>query len=104
MHTIVITDSIKGSYASDGTNMLFMPSYPIEAKAKTGAGDAYTSGFLSAIIHGKDTQEAMMWGTSNASGVIQKFGAQEGLLSKKGIHTMIASYPSVAPQEIMKKR
>jgi len=95
---IIITDGIKGSYASDSTSAYFMPSYPVTAKAKTGAGDAYSSGFLSALVHAKTLSEAMQWGTANASGVIQKFGAQKGLLTKGAIQTYIHRYPRIMPQ------
>ncbi|PIR75304.1 MAG: hypothetical protein CO030_01980 [Candidatus Magasanikbacteria bacterium CG_4_9_14_0_2_um_filter_42_11] len=99
-HTVVITDGTRGSYAAQGKEQYMMPPYPIKAEAKTGAGDAYTSGFLSAIIHGKDVKEAMMWGTANAGGVIQKFGAQEGLLSKKGILSIIETHRTVHPKKL----
>jgi len=98
--TVAITDGTRGSYAMNDTGMYMMPPYPMKAEAKTGAGDAYTSGFLSATIHGKDIQDAMMWGTANAGGVIQKFGAQEGLLSKKGILTILESHPSLRPKKL----
>lgn len=97
VQTIAITDSGKGSFGSDGEHMLSMPAYPIAPIAKTGAGDAFASGFLSALLHGKDVGEAMQWGTANASGVIQKFGAQNGLLTKTGIVKLIEKYKNVRP-------
>ncbi len=97
---VVITDSTRGSYSTDGINFYFMETYPIKALAKTGAGDAYTSGFLSATIAGKEIDEAMKWGTANAGGVIQKFGAQQGLLSNRQIQKIIKKYPKVTPKKI----
>ncbi|PIZ95576.1 MAG: hypothetical protein COX81_00725 [Candidatus Magasanikbacteria bacterium CG_4_10_14_0_2_um_filter_37_12] len=96
----VLTDSTTGSYSSDGTNFYSMSSYPIKSLAKTGAGDAYTSGFLSATILGKNITEAMQWGTANASGVIQKFGAEEGLLGIRQIQKIIKEYPKITPKHI----
>jgi len=96
----VITDSTNGSYALYNNDVLHMPSYPIKAKARTGAGDAYTSGFLSATILGKPMSDAMMWGTANASGVIQEFGAQKGLLTKKRIAQIIEDHPFVYPKPL----
>lgn len=95
--TVVITDSIRGSYAFDGKQMLFMKPYPIKPIAKTGAGDAYTSGFLSAIISGKSIPQAMQWGTANAGGVIQEFGAQRGLLTKMTLIKVMKKYNRVKP-------
>ncbi|MBD3311372.1 MAG: hypothetical protein GF349_02655 [Candidatus Magasanikbacteria bacterium] len=87
--TAVITDGTKGSYSSHENEIFFTPASKEKAKAKTGAGDAYASGFLSAIVYGKSIPEAMKWGTANASGVITEFGAQKGLLSKNGIQKQI---------------
>jgi len=99
-HMVVITDGTNGSYASNGVNTYHMPTYGIKAIAKTGAGDAYTSGFLCAIIKGKDIQTAMQYGTANASGVIQKFGAQQGLLTEKQLHIIIAHEKKIIPKKI----
>jgi len=38
IHTVIITNSTKGSYAYDGTATYFMKTYPIKPIAKTGAG------------------------------------------------------------------
>lgn len=100
VHKAVITDSTRGSYASDGTDTFFMPAYPIVPLAKTGAGDAYASGFLAATIHGKSIQEAMQWGTANAGGVIQKVGAHKGLLTQAGIRKILKAFPKVLPKRI----
>lgn len=97
---IVITDGINGSYASDGNNIYHLPASPVKAIAKTGAGDAYTSGFLSAIIYNKSLTEAMQWGTANASGVIQKIGAQKGLLTKTGIQKIVKNSKKLKPKLI----
>lgn len=79
----VITDNTKGSYAIDeNSNILHSDAIKVEAKETTGAGDAYATGFLGAYISGKSIEEAMRWGAKNASSVIQKIGAQEGLLSR----------------------
>lgn len=96
--TVIITDSTRGSYGLQGTTMLHMPPYPIKAKARTGAGDAYTSGFLSATVLGKSLDEAMMWGTANAGGVIQEFGAQKGLRKKKQIEGILDDHQSLRPK------
>ncbi len=95
---VVITDGMKGSYASNGNTTFFMKPYPIKAIAKTGAGDAYTSGFLSAMIVGRTLPEAIQWGTANAAGVVQEFGAQKGLSTKKQIQNIIKKHPKVLPK------
>jgi sugar/nucleoside kinase (ribokinase family) len=95
---IVLTQSIDGSYVSDGTTIWHMPIYPIKPLAKTGAGDAYASGFLTAHILGHDIPTAMQWGTANAGHVIQAFGAQKGLANKSKILKMITQFERIKPQ------
>jgi len=97
---VVMTDGAKGSFATEGKNIYFMKSFPLKPKAKTGAGDAYSSGFLSAILSKKTAQQAMQWGTSNSSGVIMKVGAQKGLLNKKQTLLLIKKYPKIRPIKI----
>lgn len=97
---VVLTDSMNGSYASDGMTTYHMPSYPTKAIAKTGAGDAYSSGFISALALGKTLPDAMQWGTANASGVIQHFGAQKGLLSLRELKSTIKQYSNIRPEII----
>lgn len=94
---VVITDGNAGSFASLGTNCYQMGTYPIAPVAKTGAGDAFTGGFLTAIMNGKILPEAMRWGTANATGVIQQFGAQKGLLTRDKINSLIKKYRNIVP-------
>ena len=97
---VIITDSTNGSYASNGVEKLFMRTYAIPALARTGAGDAYTSGYLSATMYGKSMSEAMQWGTANAGGVIQAFGAQKGLLSKAKLENIIKKHKQIKPRKM----
>ncbi len=77
-----------------------MKPYEITAKAKTGAGDAYASGFLAALIHGKSPVDAMKWGAANAAGVIQKIGAHRGLLKRAGVNRIIKKHANISPKKI----
>lgn len=81
---VVVTDGENGSYAIDEKKNVFNQSI-IKAQIveKTGAGDAYSSGFMSAILRGISVKDAMLWGTLNAASVIEKLGAQNGLLRKE---------------------
>lgn len=98
VHTIVITDGQSGAYSFDGTEMLHMPIYPIKPIARTGAGDAFASGFLSAIIKKQPIAHALAWGSANAGGVIQKFGAHNGLFTQSEIIKLIKKYKKIIPK------
>ena len=78
----VITDGGNGSFAYDSINGRFLKAgiLPVDAYERTGAGDAFGSGCLSALIHGKGLDEALLWGTCNSASVIGYTGSQRGLL------------------------
>ncbi len=95
---VVMTKGPKGVKVSDGRN-LYLAGIPKSGLAdRTGAGDAFASGFVSGIIQKlghriffkKDklslTPEiikyAIQLGTANATSCLQEFGAVNGLLKK----------------------
>ncbi|RJQ38405.1 carbohydrate kinase family protein [Candidatus Microgenomates bacterium] len=98
---VVITDNNNGSYAVDENGKIYhIEVFPGVAIQKTGAGDAYTSGFISARIDGKDVKEAMKWGAINAAFVVQKIGAQAGLLSREEIERKLGENQGFQAKEI----
>lgn len=89
----ILTDGMKGAYSYDGDEAWFMPTYPHTPYERTGAGDAFGSTVLSALILGKTISEALMWGPINAMSVVQKVGAQAGLLSREKLEEFLANAP-----------
>ncbi len=88
---VVITNGKKGAYSFDGENMDFAPMFPGARKEATGAGDAFLTGFLGAILHKKDKKTALAWGSVNASEVVQHIGPTAGLLSTAQIQKRLRS-------------
>jgi ribokinase len=91
---VVITDDLNGAYAYDGTDTWFMGIYPHTPIEKTGAGDAFASTLTSAIALGKSLEEALTWGPINSMSVVQKVGAQEGLLSREKLEEYLRNAPA----------
>ena len=93
--TVVITDGPSGAYAYDGTDIYFIKPYPDPKPpySRTGAGDAFSSTIVSAIILGKTLPEAIAWGGINAMSVVQQVGAQKGLLSREKIEEYLKNAP-----------
>lgn len=86
----VITDGTNGSYAMDEKGKFYQQDIlPGGFVEKTGAGDAYSSGFLAATMLQKDIQEAMLWGSADSISVIEQIGGQQGLLTKAGLEARI---------------
>ena len=76
----IITDGRKGAYVYDGEE--FFTGIPRKNKAveTTGAGDAFASAFLGALIKKEDVEFAIRAGMANAGSVVEHIGAKEGLL------------------------
>ena len=99
---VVITDGPKGAYAYNGDEAWFMPPYPDPNPPfeRTGAGDAFSSTFVSALAMGKNIEEALMIAPINSMSVVQKIGAQEGLLTLPELE----KYLQQAPEDYRPRR
>lgn len=82
---VVITDGVRGAWASDGGETFFVPGRKVNAVDSTGAGDAFASGFLGAQLRSKNLKECLDWGIANSSSSVQFYGAIDGLLDEEGI-------------------
>jgi ribokinase len=91
----VITDGPKGAYVFDGADVWFMPLYPDIAPPydRTGAGDSFASTFIAALALGKKPREAITWAPVNSMSVVQKVGAQEGLLTRVELEKYLTEAP-----------
>ena len=91
----VITDGPDGAYASDGGTTWFIPMYPdpVPPISRTGAGDAFSTTFTTALILGKSIPEALAWGPINSMSVVQQIGAQKGLLSREKLEEYLKNAP-----------
>ena len=90
---IVITDGINGAYARDGENYYFMPVYPHQPFERTGAGDAFSSTFVAGLAMGKSIEEALIMAPINSMSVVQKIGAQAGLLTLPELEKYLQQAP-----------
>ncbi len=92
---VVMTDGRNGAYADDGTRQWFVPMYPDPRPPyeRTGAGDAFASTVVAALVLGKPLEEALLWGPVNSMEVVQKVGAQEGLLTRDALEGFLAKAP-----------
>jgi ribokinase len=92
---VVITDGPSGAYASNGTERLQMPLYPDPAPPveRTGAGDAFASTFVAALAKGNTIEGALQWAPINSMNVVQKVGAQAGLLNEAKLEEYLRNSP-----------
>jgi sugar/nucleoside kinase (ribokinase family) len=81
-----MTRSEKGSVIRHGDEVIVQAATPVEEIVDTtGAGDAYTAGFLYGYTHDKSLKESAEIGTFCATRVIQQVGAriERGLLDEQ---------------------
>jgi ribokinase len=92
---VVITDGPSGSYASYDGKLVTVPNYPDPAPPldRTGAGDAFASTIAATLAEGESIETALLRAPINSMSVVQKLGAQAGLLSKEEIQAHLDNAP-----------
>ncbi len=90
---VIITDGKAGAYAYDRRMKYHAPMFPGERVEATGAGDAFGSGVLAALLQKKSLQDALAWGSMNAASVVQFIGPTKGLLTKQQLQMSIQEHP-----------
>lgn len=80
----VMTRGPKGVEVSDGKTRWSTGVLPLKKIVdRTGAGDAFGSGFVAALMRKpSDIAYAMQFASANATGVLREWGANHGLLQK----------------------
>ena len=88
----IMTNGKKGAIVSDGKNIYRAGIFGGKIIDRTGAGDAFGSGFVAGLIQKKiqntkyDIQDTIKYairlGSANATSVVGKIGAKEGILTK----------------------
>lgn len=79
--TAIISDGPNGVVASDGQTIVRAGVYEdVKVVDRTGAGDAFGSGFVSQLALGKSLKEAVIFASANSTSVVTKVGAKAGIL------------------------
>ncbi len=78
----VMTKGHEGVTVSDGSHIYSagVPDSPVVER--TGAGDAFVSGFVAEYARSGDVAKAIQLATANSSSVVTQYGAKEGILKK----------------------
>ncbi len=86
-----LTDGMRGAWATDGTDFLFAPIHTLGPVVdSTGAGDAFTSGFLAGRVRGLPLRQLLAMGMLNSGGVVTRYGAVDGLQSKADCERLLS--------------
>ena len=79
----IISDGSNGVIASDGKTIVRAGMYQdVKVIDRTGAGDAFGSGFLSQWANSKSLKDSIVFASANSTSVVTKIGAKAGILHK----------------------
>lgn len=79
----IVSDGPNGVVATDSKTVVSAGMYEdVPVIDRTGAGDAFGSGFLAAYSQGKSLKESIIFASANSTSVVQFIGAKEGILHK----------------------
>ena len=86
----IISDGPNGVVATDGKTFVRAGMYEdVKVIDRTGAGDAFGSGFLSHYAQGKSLKDSIVFASANSTAVVTKIGAKAGILHKGAkLHAM----------------
>lgn len=80
---VIVSDGPNGVVASDGKTIVTAGMYEdVPVIDRTGAGDAFASGFLSQWVQGKSLKDSIHFASANSTSVVTKIGAKPGILHK----------------------
>lgn len=80
---VIVSDGPNGVCASDGKTIVKAGMYEdVKVIDRTGAGDAFGSGFLSQWVQGKSLADCIVFASANSTSVVRYIGAKTGILHK----------------------
>ena len=87
---VLVSDGPNGVLATDSKTIVRAGMYEdVKVVDRLGAGDAFSSGFLSQWAAGKTLKQAVVFASANSTSVVTKIGAKTGILYKGArLHAM----------------
>ncbi len=79
----VMTDGPRGAWVSDGSHIYATETFADKnLVSRTGAGDAFGSGFVAGLVRKEDIAYAIRLASANATAVTEHLGAHVGVLTR----------------------
>lgn len=90
VHYVIVTDGPKGAAAADRWHLVTAGMYEdVPVVDRTGAGDAFSSGFTAMIAAGESLEDAVIFASANSTSVVASIGAKAGILHQHShVHEM----------------
>lgn len=86
---VAVTNGRLGAKILTPTDTFYSPIINTDPLDETGAGDAFGSAFVAALICNHSLPEALSWGIHNSASVVSALGAKKGILTFKQISHVI---------------
>ncbi|HBP51625.1 MAG: PfkB family kinase, nonfunctional [Candidatus Shapirobacteria bacterium GW2011_GWE1_38_10] len=78
---VAVTNGRLGAKIITGNESYYSPIKNIHPVDETGAGDAFGSAFVAALINDRPLPECLDWGIKNSASVVSALGAKTGILT-----------------------
>lgn len=86
VHYVIVTDGPNGAMATDRWHIVGAGMYEdVPVIDRTGAGDAFSSGFTAMIASGESLEDAVIFASANSTNVVATIGAKAGILNREAI-------------------
>lgn len=76
---VIITLGVRGAFFTDGKKEMMVPSLKMKAVETTGAGDAFSGGFTTAIAEGMDIETALKFATCTSAISVTRLGSSSSM-------------------------
>lgn len=81
--TVIVSDGPNGVASTDGKTLVVAGMYEdVPVIDRTGAGDAFGSGFLSQWAQGKSLKDSIIFASANSTSVVTAIGAKTAILHR----------------------
>jgi sugar/nucleoside kinase (ribokinase family) len=80
---VAITDDVRAVQVSNGIKTYVIKPSPVKVIERTGAGDAFSAGFVAGIMANYPLERAIHLGLEESRAVISHVGAKQNLLRRK---------------------
>ena len=82
---VCITNGRDGAFVYANAQHYYSPIVTVNPVDETGAGDAFGSTFVAALIHGLPLKDSLFWAIKNSASVVSALGAKTKLLTHRQI-------------------
>jgi ribokinase len=93
--TVVIKLGDQGCLAHDGLTARHVPSFPVEVKDTTAAGDTFNAGLAVALAEGAAIEHALRFASASAAISVTRLGAQASAPTRGEVDAFLDGHPVI---------